>query len=70
MYEVIAIREGWLMLGNHNFSRGEMGEIISFMVTRLAESVLIVTDRAIFVLLYLFFLLLFYNVSLCMMHNK
>ena len=35
VYEVIAIRprEGWLMLGNHEFSRGEMDEIISFMVT-------------------------------------
>jgi len=31
--EVIAIRGGWLMLGNHDFSRGEMGDIISFMVT-------------------------------------
>ena len=26
-YEVIAIREGWLMLGNHDFFRGEMDEI-------------------------------------------
>jgi len=25
--EVIAIREDWLMLGNRNFSRGEMDEI-------------------------------------------
>ena len=33
MYEVIAIRQGWLMLGKHDFSVGEMGEIISFMVT-------------------------------------
>jgi len=30
-YEVIAIREGWLMLGNHDFSRGEMDEVISFI---------------------------------------
>ena len=33
VYEVIAIREGWLMLGNRAFSGGEMDEIISFMVT-------------------------------------
>jgi len=32
VYEVIAIREGWLMFGNHDFSRGEMDEIISFIV--------------------------------------
>jgi len=31
--EVIAIREFWLMLGNHDFSRGQIDEIISFMVT-------------------------------------
>jgi len=31
--EVIAIREDWLMLGNRNFSRGEMDEINLFMVT-------------------------------------
>jgi len=27
VYEVIAIREGWLMLGNHDFFKGEMDEI-------------------------------------------
>jgi len=31
VYEVIAIREGWLMFGNHDLSRGEMDEIISFI---------------------------------------
>jgi len=40
--EVISITEGWLMLGNHEFSRGQIYEIISFMVIRLAESVLTV----------------------------
>jgi len=33
MYEVIAITEGWLLLRNHDFSRGQTDEIISFMVT-------------------------------------
>jgi len=33
VYEVIAISESWLMLGNRDFSRGEMDEIISFVVT-------------------------------------
>ena len=33
VYEVIAISESWLMLGNRDFSRGEMNEIMSFVVT-------------------------------------
>ena len=33
MYEVIAITEGWLLLRNHDFSRGQTDEIILFMVT-------------------------------------
>ena len=33
VYEVIAIREGWLMLGSHDFSGEETDKIISFMVT-------------------------------------
>ena len=55
VYEVIAIREGWLMFGNHDFSRGEMDEIISFIVKWLAESVLI----AFIVLCFLSFIFLF-----------
>jgi len=29
VYEVIAVRKGWLMLGNHDFSREEMDEVTS-----------------------------------------
>jgi len=33
VYEVIAVREGWLMMGNRDFCRAEMDEIVPFVVT-------------------------------------
>jgi len=33
VYEVIAIREGWLTLVNHNLCRDKIDDIISYLIT-------------------------------------